>query len=68
MKLKVLATTSGGGCASANCPTIYATDRDTFVVQGRRIAETLDISVPANEEIVEVPVDLIRDLLKSDKV
>ncbi|MFE1875537.1 hypothetical protein ACFW9N_32460 [Streptomyces sp. NPDC059496] len=46
-------------CDVKDCPTIYATDRGTFLVQG----ETPDdhgLKIPAHETLVEIPVDLIK--------
>lgn len=45
------------------CPTVYATDRNTFVVQGYIVddAEALaTMSLPPGETAVEIPEALVR--------
>ncbi|MQA13792.1 MAG: hypothetical protein GEV09_06335 [Pseudonocardiaceae bacterium] len=59
MKITFLGQESG----DKGCPTIYATDRDTYLVQGWRVgdAEALaDMDVPDHETVVEVPRGLLR--------
>ena len=60
MKLTFIGSTSETG----NCPSLYATDRGTIVVQGRQItdAETLGQlrDVLSGEAFVEVPRELFR--------
>ncbi len=59
MKLTLLGTESEGG----QSPTLYATDRGTFVVQGWRItdAEALTtLNIPGHETAVEIPAALLR--------
>lgn len=51
------------GCENRNCPTVYETDRGTFVVQGYVISDpqALDqLGLPAGESAVEVPADLLK--------
>jgi len=58
-------TVVGGvqGCGGGTCPTIYKTDRGTFVVQGNLINPSeAGISVPAHEGVVEIPLALVREL------
>jgi len=59
MKLTFLGTSSENG----QCPTFYATDRGTYVVQGWKItdAEALaQLDMPEQETAVEIPADLLR--------
>ena len=59
MKLTCLGVESNIG----GCPTLYATDRGTFVVQGWRFtdAEALaSMDVPEHETAVEIPAALLR--------
>jgi hypothetical protein len=50
----------GGGC----CPTVYRTDRGTFVIQGRVVTpDEASIDVPAGEHLVEVPAELLESLV-----
>jgi hypothetical protein len=61
MKVRLIRSTSNTG----TCPTVYATDRGTFVVQGTRVtdAEALAaMDIPAHETVIEVPLDLLRGL------
>jgi hypothetical protein len=47
-------------CGSGTCPTVYRTDRDTLVIQGYTItAEQADLALPAGEQLVEIPADLL---------
>jgi hypothetical protein len=47
-------------CSGGDCPTVYATDRGTVVVQGYLLqAEAAGISVPDGESLVEIPLDLL---------
>lgn len=60
MRLTFLGTTSNNG----NCPTLYATDRGTLVVQGYAVTdpharEQLRDLLPG-EDAVEIPAELLR--------
>lgn len=64
-RLTFVGTDSGGG----HCPTLYATDRGTVVVQGNRVADPDAVAdlestyggLPEHETAVEIPVDLLRN-------
>lgn len=62
MQLRFLGTDSG----SDTCPTMYATDRGTLVVQGWRVtdpdalAQLAERGLPATETAVEIPRQLLR--------
>jgi hypothetical protein len=60
MKLRLLGVSSGKN----GCPALYATDRDTFVVQGKLVTDREAIGslvdVREDEFYVEVPRDLLR--------
>jgi hypothetical protein len=60
MKLRLLGESSGKN----GCPALYATDRDTFVVQGKLVSDEEAIAslvdVRADEFYVEIPKDLLR--------
>lgn len=64
MKLTHLATESG----KSGCPSVFATDRGTFVVQGWKVTdrEALDNlterGLPDHETAVEIPVALLDQL------
>ncbi|MEU8817511.1 hypothetical protein [Actinoplanes sp. NPDC048796] len=53
-------------CTGGSCPTVYLTDRDTYVVQGYTVpAETAGLDVPAGEQLVEIPAALLAEALKA---
>lgn len=60
MKLRLLGVESGKN----GCPALYATDRGTFVVQGKLVTDEGAIAslvdVRADEFYVEIPRDLLR--------
>jgi hypothetical protein len=48
-----------------NCPSLYRTDRDTFVVQGWRVTDPQALSqldIPDYETVVEVPIDVLAEI------
>ena len=60
MKLTFVRKTALSG--ETNCPSLYTTDRGTFLVQGWRVTdrETLgQLDIPEHETVVEVPVDVL---------
>jgi hypothetical protein len=61
VKLRFLGTNSTGG----DCPTLYATDRDSYVVQGWQLFANellMQLDVPEGETAVEVPTELFEHL------
>jgi hypothetical protein len=60
MRLRFLGSDSDGG----KCPTLYATDRGTYVVQGWRVTNPEALgdlrSVLEGEAFVEIPKELLR--------
>lgn len=46
-------------CDLKDCPTIYATDRGTFLVQGETPTDH-GLKIPVHETLVEIPVELIK--------
>jgi hypothetical protein len=61
MRLTHLGTTSG----TTTCPQLYATDRDTYVVQGyvvtdpEALATARERGLPDDETLVEIPKALL---------
>jgi hypothetical protein len=53
--MKVIA----GGCFDGTCPTIYATERGTVVVQGQQINDS-DVTLGEGEVLVEIPAELLK--------
>lgn len=59
MKLMYL----GGPSEDGGSPSLYATDRGTYVVQGWKVddAEALaEMQIPVQETVVEIPQELLR--------
>lgn len=50
-------------CDIKDCPTIYATDRGTLLVQGETPADH-GLPLPAHETVVEIPEELVLDLIR----
>jgi hypothetical protein len=49
-------------CAAGECPTIYRTDRGTFVVQGYVFEPgAAGTTVPAGEQMIEIPAELLAE-------
>ncbi|GHA38848.1 hypothetical protein GCM10010372_43770 [Streptomyces tauricus] len=65
MKLRFLGKNSTVG----DCPTLYATDRDTYLVQGWKIFANdllMQLEIPEGETAVEVPTELFEHLTEDD--
>ncbi|MEU4043098.1 hypothetical protein ACK389_21525 [Streptomyces antibioticus] len=63
MKLRFLGKNSTVG----DCPTLYVTDRDTYLVQGWKIFANdllMQLEIPEGETAVEVPTELFEHLTK----
>ncbi|GAA4193021.1 hypothetical protein GCM10022252_35370 [Streptosporangium oxazolinicum] len=60
MKIRFLGTTSDNG----GCPTVYATDRGTYVVQGTIVSDSEALGglrdLASDETAVEIPKELIK--------
>ena len=54
-------------CDIKDCPTIYATDRGTLLVQGE-VPTDHGLEIPAHETLVEIPVELIRRAVRDNLV
>jgi len=51
-------------CDNGPCPTLYTTDRGTYVLQGFRVTDPealTALNLPAHETAVEVPRALLTD-------
>jgi hypothetical protein len=51
-----------GGCDDGTCPTLFETDRGTYVVQGSIVSDPealAAMNLPAHETAVEVPAALL---------
>ncbi|SDU77082.1 hypothetical protein [Jiangella alkaliphila] len=61
MRLRFIAIDTG----KDGCPTLYATDRDSYVIQGWRVADPTAVAglqLGANETCIEVPSRLLTAL------
>ncbi|MFD8922923.1 hypothetical protein ACFV0Y_34665 [Streptomyces sp. NPDC059569] len=63
MKVTKLVST----CDIKDCPTLYATDRDTLLVQGKTPTDH-GLRVPAHENLVEIPMDLVRRAIREQLI
>ncbi|GAA3989193.1 hypothetical protein FOF52_01160 [Thermobifida alba] len=51
-----------GTCRNGTCPTVYATDRGTYVIQGYVVSDSElagQVDLPRGEAAVEVPRELL---------
>ena len=51
-----------GGCDDGTCPSLFLTDRGTYVVQGSIVTDPQALTamnLPAHETAVEVPAELL---------
>jgi hypothetical protein len=55
--MKVIA----GGCFDGTCPTIYATERGTVVIQGQQIHDS-GVILGDGEILVEIPAELLKEV------
>ena len=56
-----------GECGGGSCPTVYATEHETVVVQGPPInGDSAGVQVPDGERLVEIPVAIL--LAAADKI
>lgn len=70
MKITFLGSTSDTG----NCPTVYVTDRDSFIVQGAKVLDEDALAelrlhgngIPDHETVVEIPAGLVQYLPRDD--
>lgn len=63
MKVEFIRKTadSNGG----NCPSLYKTDRGTFIVQGWKVTDPealAGLDIPGHETAVEVPLDVLAEI------
>ncbi|MFD7625717.1 hypothetical protein ACFV7Q_06650 [Streptomyces sp. NPDC059851] len=63
MEVRKLVTT----CENGDCPTLYATDRDTLLVQGETPADH-GVEIPEHEALVEIPMELIRKAIRDQLI
>ncbi|NUT32865.1 MAG: hypothetical protein HOV79_07300 [Hamadaea sp.] len=53
---------------TTTCPSLYRTDRDTFIVQGWRVTDPealRQLDIPAHETVVEVPSDVLAEIARA---
>ncbi|WP_327678083.1 hypothetical protein [Kitasatospora sp. NBC_00458] len=54
-------------CDDGDCPTLYATDRGTLLVQGATPPDH-GLALPSHETVVEIPVELIRKAVRDNLI
>ena len=60
---KIISSLCGGG----TCPTVYASDRGTLIIQGYPVDPTrAGLTVPDGESLVEIPAELLASLRHAD--
>ncbi|WP_405360690.1 hypothetical protein OG535_20385 [Kitasatospora sp. NBC_00085] len=59
---RLTGTYNGPNCDDDDCPNVYATDRDTFVVQGDHFAA---LTVPKGESAVEIPRHVLEEAVRA---
>lgn len=61
------ATRARGTCdPEPDCPTLYRTDHDTYLIQGYVVTDSqvlAQLNIPTEESVVEVPAKLIEGAL-----
>lgn len=67
MKIKILHPDT---CADGSCPTIYETDRNSFLIQGFILSkeDKEKINLPESEDVIEVPADFLASFLKKNQL
>jgi len=58
MKAKIIfSSLEDDGCAGSACPTIYETDVNTYLIQGKLIKDSklFNLSIPEDEVLIELP-------------
>lgn len=58
MKLTQIA---GGDCGRDDCPTIFATDKDTIAIQGYIVHK----DAPAGEAVGEIPIAVFQEAARA---
>lgn len=63
--MKIISHFSPKACGQGLCPGIIVTDRATVLIQGYVLpkADKSTLSVPAQEDVVEIPRAIFEDLL-----
>ena len=63
--MKVIAHYSPKACGQGLCPGIIVTDRGTVVIQGyvHPKSDKSTLSVPSQEDVVEIPREVFEDLM-----
>jgi len=65
-KNRLRMTKAYSGCSAGPCPTVYETNTGELVIQGYKIIgrDRADATVPAHEDIVRIPRELIEEYLR----
>jgi len=52
-------------CGSGSCPTLYETNRGTYVVQGYVVGSDAGVDLPDGESLVEIPAELLAEAIRT---
>lgn len=52
-------------CGNGTCPTVYRTNRGTFVVQGYVVSDRTGVDLPDGELLVEIPAELFQEAARA---
>ena len=57
---------AGQPCGAGDCPTVYKTNHGTLVVQGYAFSPVqAGVEIPAGEQMVEIPAELLADYIRA---
>lgn len=69
MRFEMLGGVAGADCADGRtCPTFYATDRGSYVVQGDLLSpdDMAQLRIPPGEGAVEIPAALVEVIRRAE--
>ncbi|GGK24937.1 hypothetical protein GCM10010124_16840 [Pilimelia terevasa] len=49
----------GPGSGQDGCPSLFKTDRDTYLVQGWKVKDAEGLDIPEGEAVVEIPARML---------
>lgn len=70
MEFRLIGGVGDGNCQDGRtCPTFYATDHGTFVVQGATLSaeDSAKLKMPAHESAVEIPAELVEVIRRAER-
>lgn len=70
MKVQILGGVGGDDCSDGRtCPTFYATDRGSYLVQGNLLSpeDAANLQIPSGEGVVEIPPALVEVIRRAER-